>query len=70
MNRNTPKLVVAKDRQAPLQPRARRRYVAELKERYREGTLDEVLFPEGFDVPESLMRALFPELFNRPEIEV
>jgi len=44
--------------------------VAELKERYREGTLDEVLFPEGFDVPESLMRALFPELFNRPEIEV
>ncbi|MEE2750446.1 MAG: hypothetical protein VX519_03385 [Myxococcota bacterium] len=70
MKQDIPKLVLAKQAQAPLQPQARKRYIAELRARYLEGTLDEVLFPEGFDVPESLMRALFPELFNRPEIEV
>jgi len=70
MKLDAPKLVVVRNGQAPLQPRARRRYVAELKARYQEGTLDKVLFPEGFEVPESLMRALFPELFRRPDIEV
>jgi len=70
MKQDIPKLALAKQAQAPLQPQARKRYIAELRARYLEGTLDEVLFPEGFDVPESLMRALFPELFNRPEIEV
>ncbi len=70
MKQDIPKLVLAKQAQAPLQPQARKRYIAELRSRYLEGTLDEVLFPEGFDIPESLMRALFPELFNRPEIEV
>ena len=70
MKQDIPKFVLAKQAQAPLQPQARKRYIAELRARYLEGTLDEVLFPEGFDVPEYLMRELFPELFNRPEIEV
>jgi hypothetical protein len=70
MKRNRTELRVVRQPAAPTNPDARRRYIAELRSRYLEGTLDEVLFPEGFEVPDSLMMALFPNLFSRPDLEV
>ena len=70
MTRNKTALRVVRQTTAPTNPDARARYIAELRSRYLEGTLDEVLFPEGFEVPENLMMALFPRLFARPDLEV
>ena len=52
--------------EAPLDPEARATYVAELRERYLEGTLDEVLIPNDVRVPDRLMWVLFPHLFPTP----
>ena len=52
--------------EAPQDPEARARYVAELRERYLEGTLDEVLIPDNVRVPDRLMWVLFPHLFPTP----
>ena len=52
--------------EAPQDPEARARYVAELRERYLEGTLDEVLIPNDVRVPDRLMWVLFPHLFPTP----
>ena len=52
--------------EAPLDPEERATYVAELRERYLEGTLDEVLIPSDVRVPDRLMWVLFPHLFPTP----
>lgn len=52
--------------EAPLNPEERAKYVAELRERYLEGTLDEVLIPNDVRVPDRLMWVLFPHLFPSP----
>ena len=49
--------------------KARRKLIQELRQRYLDGTLDEVLLPKDADVPESLLRALFPQLFGCPRVE-
>jgi hypothetical protein len=52
--------------EAPHDPEERAQYVAELRERYLEGTLDEVLIPKKVRVPDRLMWVLFPHLFPSP----
>lgn len=49
-------------RRAPADPAARSAYVAELKRRYRAGTLD--LRFEDFEIPDALLRLVYPELFR------
>lgn len=51
---------------APSDPEERARYVAELRNRFLEGKLDEVLVPEASEVPDRLMWVLFPNLFPSP----
>jgi|GEM_PF-2454162 len=51
---------------APSDPEARKRYVAELRNRFLDGTLDEVLIPEKAEIPDRLMWVLFPNLFPTP----
>ena len=46
----------------------RAQMVADLRQRFLEGTLDEVLFPEDKEVPDTLLQALFPNLFGAPEV--
>ena len=41
----------------------REMYIASLREHYLNGTLDEVLWAD-FDVPDSLVEAIFPELYR------
>lgn len=41
-------------------------YVADLRERYLAGTLDEVLLADR-DVPDRLLQELFPSMFGAPE---
>lgn len=43
-------------------------YVAELRARFLDGTLDEVLIPDT-DVPDRLLKELFPTLFGANEDE-
>ena len=52
--------------EAPHDPEARAKYVAELRERYLDGTLDQVLIPANVRVPDRLMWVLFPHLFPSP----
>ncbi|MED5371800.1 MAG: hypothetical protein VX899_12340 [Myxococcota bacterium] len=49
--------------QAPNAPGEREAYVAQLRERYLDGSLDEILIPQEAEVPDSLLSALFPHLF-------
>jgi hypothetical protein len=51
---------------APSDPDDRKRYVAELRNRFLDGTLDEVLIPEKAEIPDRLMWVLFPNLFPTP----
>jgi hypothetical protein len=53
----------APPKSAPTTERAA--YVAELRARYLNGTLDEVLCPQDVEVPDSLLQELFPNLFGR-----
>lgn len=46
----------------------RRQMVAELRARYLDGSLDEVLVPSEAEVPDTLLQALFPNLFGGPPI--
>ena len=46
----------------------RAQMVADLRQRYLDGTLDEVLFPAGKEVPDTLLQALLPHLFGAPEV--
>ena len=50
---------------APTSERAA--YVAELRRRYLNGTLDEVLCPADTEIPDALLKDLFPNLFGRDE---
>jgi hypothetical protein len=52
--------------EAPHDPEERANYVAALRDRYLEGTLDEVLIPKKVRVPDRLMWVLFPHLFPSP----
>lgn len=53
----------------PIQPATERAaYVAELRARFLDGTLDEVLIPDN-DVPDRLLQELFPTLFGTVEDE-
>ena len=52
-------------------PRAkdeRAQMVADLRRRFLDGTLDEVLFPADKEVPDTLLQALFPHMFGAPEV--
>jgi hypothetical protein len=46
----------------------RSQMVADLRQRYLDGTLDEVLFPADKEVPDTLLQALLPHLFGAPEV--
>ena len=48
---------------APNAPGEREAYVAQLRERYLDGSLDEILIPDDAAVPDTLLTALFPHLF-------
>lgn len=52
----------------PARNDARKQMVADLRQRYLNGTLDEVLVPEDADVPDTLLQALFPNLFGAPPV--
>lgn len=53
----------APPKSAPTTERAA--YVAELRRRYLNGTLDEVLCPQETEIPDALLKELFPSLFGR-----
>lgn len=67
MNRNL-RLIEPSATQRPAAPASddRSAYVADLRQRYLEGTLDEVLIPDQ-DVPDRLLQELFPAMFGAPE---
>ncbi|MFT5583091.1 MAG: hypothetical protein ACI9VR_000669 [Cognaticolwellia sp.] len=48
---------------APNNKGDRATYVAELRARYLNGSLDEVLIPKDAKVPDTLLQALFPHIF-------
>ncbi len=48
---------------APNEKGDRAAYVAELRARYLNGSLDEVLIPQDAKVPDALLQALFPHIF-------
>lgn len=48
---------------APNKKGDRAAYVAELRERYLNGSLDDVLIPQDVQVPDTLLQALFPHIF-------
>lgn len=48
---------------APNKKGERAEYVAELRARYLNGSLDEVLIPQDAKVPDALLQALFPHIF-------
>ncbi len=47
---------------------ARRKLIRELRQCYLDGTLDELLIPKDAEVPDSLLRALFPDIFGNPTV--
>lgn len=47
----------------PTEPKARARYIDELRKRYQEGTLDLSFGPD--DVPDTLLQVLFPAVFGQ-----
>jgi len=54
---------------AQTRDKARRKLIQQLRQRYLDGTLDEVLLPKETEIPDSLLRALFPQVFGSPRVE-
>ena len=49
---------------APNEKGDRAAYVAELRARYLNGSLDEVLIPQNAKIPDTLLQASFPHIFT------